>query len=208
MDVKPLYTTADHPGPGVGRRPIGRWLAGLMRLGRRDAHDDVAHRLYRQAVEQARQPVFYRDLAVPDTVDGRFDLIVLHVILVLRRLEAAGQGTGALRRRLQEVLFDDMDRALREMGVGDLSVGKHVKNMAGAFFGRLDAYGQALDAAAGDAALADAVRRNIYRGAAPSDQVVDRLAAYVEAAAARLAAVGSDALAQGRIDFGPVGPEA
>ena len=208
MDVKPLLTIADHSGPGVGRRPIGRWLAGLVRFGRRDAQDEVAQRLYRRAVEQARQPVFYRDLAVPDTVDGRFDLIVLHVILVLRRLEAAGQDTGALRRRLQEVLFDDMDRALREMGVGDLSVGKQVKKMAEAFFGRLDAYGQALGAAAEDAVLADAVRRNVYRGAAPSDQVVDRLATYVEAAAARLAAVGSDTLAQGRIDFGPMGPDA
>ena len=208
MDVKPLLTIADHPGPGAGRSPIGRWLVGLLRLGRRDVGDDVAHRLYRQAVEQARQPAFYRDLAVPDTVDGRFDLIVLHVILVLRRLAAEGEDAAPLGRRVQEVLFDDMDRALREMGVGDLSVGKQVKKMAEAFFGRLDAYGQALGAPAEDAALADAVRRNIYRGAPPSDQVVDRFAAYVEAAVARLAAVGSDGLARGRIDFGPVGPEA
>ena len=92
--------------------------------------------LYGAVVAQARQVVFYRDLGVPDTVDGRFELIVLHMVLLLRRLNREGDDGAALRQALFDVLLDDMDRSLREMGVGDLGVGRRVKAMGKAFYGR------------------------------------------------------------------------
>lgn len=128
-------------------------------------------------VAQARTPVFYREYAVPDTVAGRFDLLLLHLALVVERLmreepaKAFGQG-----------LFDrfctDMDDNLREMGIGDLSVPKHMKRVGEAFYGRSQAYQAAL-AAAGDGALSETLIRNVYGGVAPAPAAVARLGAYI-----------------------------
>lgn len=156
----------------------------LFRLfkGRRWA--DAADAVYSGIVRQARRAEFYTDLGVADTVDGRFDMIVLHAALVIRRLSAEKGSGPAVAQKVFDVMFRDMDHSLREMGVGDLSVGKHVKGMAKAFYGRAAAYEQGL--AEGRPVLEQALRRNLYRKTEPSDAQVAAMAAYVERQAAAL----------------------
>lgn len=162
--------------------------------------------LYGRLVAQARDPGFYRHAGVPDTLDGRFEMIVLHVYLVLRRLRRAQGETDELSRTLSEALFEDMDRNLREIGVGDLGVGKHVKRMAAAFRGRLAAYDTALDT--GDEALAAALERNLYGTVSPPSAEVARMVSYLRRECQALAAQSTADLSQGRLEFGPApGPE-
>lgn len=110
---------------------------------------DAALRLYTTLVSQARNPFFYAEAGVPDTGEGRFEMIVLFVALGDARLAREGEAFKALRRQLSEVMVDDLDRSLREMGVGDLSVGKKVRSLAGSAHLRLRGYGDC----ASDAAL-------------------------------------------------------
>lgn len=124
--------------------------------------------LYDDAVRQARQPVFFRDYGVEDALDGRFDLIVLHLCLLRFGIVKTGEepGDGKMLRAMDERFVMDMDHALREIGVGDLSVGRNVKKMMGAYNGRWTAYLAAFEAAAdgGDTELLrDALARNVYR---------------------------------------------
>ena len=157
--------------------------------------------LYGALVAQARAPAFYRELAVPDTLDGRFDMIVLHLFLVLRRLKAEGPSGQALSQELSEVFVRNMDQSLREMGVGDLGVGRRVKDMARALFGRIEAYETAL--AAGDAALQAALARNVYGAATPPAGAAAALADYVSQALAALDGRSLDQLQGGRLDLAP-----
>ena len=135
--------------------------------------------IYGMIVAQAREPLFYRAFAVPDTVNGRFDMVLLHLWMVLRRLRAARGGAG-----LSQALFDhfcgDMDDNLREMGVGDQTVPKRMRAFGEAFYGRAQAYDQAMDA--GSEALASAICKNIFDGAKLGQ--ARRLAAYARATAA------------------------
>ena len=150
-----------------------------------------------QLVARARAPVFFAGLAVPDTLDGRFDLVTLHAWLVLERLKAAHLDMEA--QTLMDTLFLSFDEALREQGTGDMGMGRKMKAMADAFFGRLKVY-----AAAGSSdELVAALARNVWRGAAAERQAAI-LAAYV--ASARTALAGSD-VAAGVLDFGPLPDE-
>jgi cytochrome b pre-mRNA-processing protein 3 len=157
--------------------------------------DDRALALYGEVIAAARRPSFYEGLRVPDTVEGRLELLMLHGGLVVARL-SADDGDRDLARTLTEVFFADMDRTLREMGIGDLSVPKKMKSVAGAFYGRLQAYGEA----PGEEALAEALSRNVYAGAEVGGSAV-ALARYVRAAAARLAETNPATLAAGRLDL-------
>ena len=152
--------------------------------------------IYGMIVTQAREPLFYRDLAVPDTVNGRFDLVLLHLWLVLRRLKSAGSGT-ALSQALFDHFCNDMDDNLREMGVGDLAVPKRMQAFGEAFYGRTAAYDMALTD--GSEALARAICKNVLDG----DRIekARELAAYVEAAMARLAQLDDAALLGGGWQF-------
>ncbi len=116
-------------------------------------------RLYGAIVAAARQEKFYLEMGVPDTLDGRFDMIVLHMFLVLDRLRG---GNDKFRQQLTDVFFSDLDRTLREMGVGDLSVSKKIRPMAEAFAGRIKAY--AVAAETGDPEILHALQRNVYSG--------------------------------------------
>jgi cytochrome b pre-mRNA-processing protein 3 len=173
----------------------------LFEAFRRPIEEAMAEQLYRIIVEQARQPVFYSDLGVPDTPDGRYDMIAAHVILVLRRLRDAHSETRKLAQALFDLMLADMDQNLREMGVGDLAVGKRVKGMAMAFYGRLAAYGAALrdDNAA---ALHAALSRNLYRKAMPEVTQVAAMATYLRREAARLDGEPVASLIAGRLRFG------
>jgi cytochrome b pre-mRNA-processing protein 3 len=137
---------------------------GVFWLLRRNPHERTGYVLYAQAVAAARDPTLYATVGVPDTLDGRFDLVGLHAFLVIRHLQTQPPPGPALAQAVFDAMFNDMDVALREMGVGDLAVGKKVKVMWEALHGRAIAYGRALDA--GDsAALQAALARNVWRGA-------------------------------------------
>lgn len=142
----------------------------------------AAARLHAAAAAQARARQFYL-AGVPDTFDGRFDLLMLHVFLLVRRLRRDGVDGARLAQALFERTFDDMDRTLREMGVGDLGVPRRVKAMAKAFYGRAAAYDAALDAA-DDSGLRTALGRNLF-GGGPAPESLCR---YVRRAEAGLAA--------------------
>jgi cytochrome b pre-mRNA-processing protein 3 len=169
----------------------------IFPLFRRSARTGTISALYGAIVAQARLPGFYRDYAVPDTVEGRFELIVLHLALVLDRL-----ADEPALRPLGQGVFDrfcqDMDHNLREMGVGDLTVPKQMRRMGGAFYDRAQAYREAL-AASGDEALAGILTRNIYDGAA--SQQANRLAAYMREAVGHLKALDQTTLAAGSLRF-------
>jgi cytochrome b pre-mRNA-processing protein 3 len=152
--------------------------------------------IYGMIVTQAREPIFYRDLGVPDTVNGRFDLLLLHLWLLLRRLRTA-QGGVDMSQALFDRFCEDMDDNLREMGVGDQTVPKRMRAFGEAFYGRVQAYDQAIDA--GAEALAQAICKNILNGAG-MDQA-RRLAAYAEAANVDLGQADDPALLRGSFKF-------
>jgi cytochrome b pre-mRNA-processing protein 3 len=141
--------------------------------------DGRVEALYGQAVAAARAPVFYERYGVADTVEGRLELLMLHVGLLSLRLSAEDADPD-LGRALTEHFFTDMDRSMREMGIGDLSVPKKIKKVAAAFFGRLQAYAEAPD----EEALGQALARNVLgAGAGPQTAA---LARYVRTLAAVL----------------------
>ncbi|MFN7169338.1 MAG: ubiquinol-cytochrome C chaperone family protein [Pannonibacter sp.] len=150
--------------------------------------------LYGAIVAQSRKAAFYANLGAPDTVDGRFDMIILHAMLLFRRLQGEGKEAVAVSQSVFDIFFADMDGSLREMGISDNAVPKKVKRMAEAFFGRAAAYGAAIDA--GDLnALAAAVDRNFFpENSTPAAAMA--LARYAMAAGPALAATPvSDILA-------------
>jgi len=158
----------------------------IFPLFRRSSRQDTISTLYGTIVAQARLPCFYREYGVPDTVNGRFDLLVLHLAIALDRL-----GEGSELRPMGQALFDrfceDMDDNLREIGVGDLSVPKKMRRIGEAFYGRAQAYRSAL-ASDGDEALVAALAKNVYGGAAPEPAAPVRLAAYIREAVRGLGA--------------------
>jgi cytochrome b pre-mRNA-processing protein 3 len=152
--------------------------------------------IYGMIVTQAREPLFYRDLGVPDTVNGRFDLLLLHLWMVLRRLKSVEAGTG-----LSQALFDhfcaDLDDNLREMGVGDLKVPKRMQAFGEAFYGRTAAYDMARTE--GREAFAQALCKNILNG--ENTEKARRLAAYAEASMSALGELDQARLLDGAWKF-------
>jgi cytochrome b pre-mRNA-processing protein 3 len=154
----------------------------ILRLFRRQFHPGTIHTLYGAIVAQARRPEFYEEFGIPDTVEGRFEMIVLHLAVVVRRLGRDPRGA-TLGRALLDAFGRDMDHNLREMGVGDLAVPKQIRRMMEAFYGRARSYDSAL-AADDPAALARALARNVFAGGTAGD--IARLADYVRRAAGQL----------------------
>lgn len=167
----------------------------------RAPRDDVPYEVYGALVAQARLPRFYSHMGVPDTVEGRFEMVALHAYLVLRHLRAAGGEGKALGQKLFDILFDDMDQTLREMGVGDLSVGKKIKALASSFYGRIQAYDQGL-AAPENEVLEAAIRRNIFGGTDVSEGNIAGIASYVRQVDQLLVAQPVAEVMAGRIVFG------
>jgi cytochrome b pre-mRNA-processing protein 3 len=171
---------------------------------RRNPNGATIRALYGAIVAQARSPAFYTAYGVPDTVEGRFELIVLHLVLLMRRLDgqaaAAGVGRGrGLGQGLFDVFCSDLDSNLREMGVGDFAVPKRMRRFGEAFYGRQRAYDAA--AAVADAReLEKALARNIF-GVADIDDRAARLARYVSAATKQLDAEDAGTLLAGRLTF-------
>ncbi len=177
-------------------------MLGLLR-GRRS--ERAGFELYGAAVRGGRDPYFYATLGVPDTLDGRFDLVGVHVVLIIRHLRELTEPGARLAQAVFDAMFSDMDFNLREMGVGDLAVGKRNREMWEALHGRAQAYEAPL-AARDVSALAEALARNIWRGeAAPPPGAAPALAALVLRRDDELQ--GQDLLA-GRVVFAPVEPAA
>lgn len=177
----------------------------LMRFPRLFKDSDVraaAHGIYCRLVEQARLPAFYVACGVEDTPDGRFDMIAVHATLILRRLKRDGDATADLAQEIFDVMFADMDQNLREMGVGDIGVGKRVKGMAQGFYGRLAAYDAGLRALHNDD-LVSALRRNLFRKSTPTDSQVAAIAEYIRREAASMDAQATAAFMNGSVSFGP-----
>ncbi len=160
------------------------WPFSHFRKPRGRSSDSIGA-IYGMIVARARDPLFYRDLGVSDTVDGRFDLLVLHLWMVLRRLRREDGGMEPAQA-LFDRFCDDMDDNLREMGVGDLTVPKRMQAFGEAFYGRAAAYDQALSNGRDDRQepLALAIGKNILNGQDPDK--ARRLAAYAQATMARL----------------------
>jgi cytochrome b pre-mRNA-processing protein 3 len=175
-------------------------LAAIKQLFSPALRRKQAHAAYVQIVAQARSPVFYRDWEIEDSVDGRFDIIIVHMFLVLARCEDAPDDAVAqdFYRDLAEIFFDDMDRSLREMGASDTGVGIRVKKMAQAFYGRMNAYREALG---NESAMAEALKRNAYRERAVRAESVASLAAYIGRNHQALRLQSLDAITSGQISF-------
>ena len=175
--------------------------AAVIFLGRRRSIRIAADLAYRIVVEQARHRAFFTEWGVPDTLDGRFELICLHAFLYLHRLKSERPRSARLGQRFFDTMFAELDRALRESGIGDLRVGKEVKRMAQGFYGQIRAYEAGL--AAGDSVLGAAIARNLLGTvggeARPTAAIVD----YVRAATAALARQSSAELLAGQVRFDP-----
>ena len=153
---------------------------------------------YRAIVERSREPAFYLDWGVPDTLDGRFEVLALHVFFVLNRLKGEPGQTAAFAQEVFDIMFADLDAALREMGAGDLGVGRRVQAMARGLYGRIAAYQKGL----GDAAeMVAALRRNLFGTVTGSDAQLAAFAAYAGRQVAALAAQPAAALVAGSIAF-------
>ena len=151
--------------------------------------------LHRALVNRARAPIFYTRFNVADTLDGRFDLLALHAFLLLERLREAGEGD--LAQGVIDTIFVSFDEGLRDLGTGDMGMGRRMKAMADAFYGRMQAYGASRDIAS----MAATLGRNLYRGAEGRDAQSQALAYYVFAARDYLARAD---VSDGTADYGPL----
>ena len=182
----------------------GTWVNRMiLRRFRPSSEERTIRDLYGAIVAQARSIEFYTAYGVPNTVQGRFDLIVLHLVLLLDRL-GRGEGSGRdIGQKLFDVFCRDLDGNLREMGVGDLAVPKQMRRFAEAFYGRQLAYGTAF-AAADDRELEMALARNIFNAVPGGRQEAcgeDKLARYARAALRQLEAQDAATILRGQSSF-------
>jgi len=169
----------------------------IFQLFRRARDDPSITSLYGTIVAQARAPAFYQSFGVPDTANGRLDMILLHVVLLLRRL-APEPAAGPLGQAVFDLFCRDMDANLREMGVGDLAVPRTMQRIGEAFYGRQAAYRAALDAH-DPQALITVLARNVLDGRAGAE--AEKLAGYVRAAVQSLTAQDIAELRAGKLGF-------
>jgi len=181
--------------PAQAARTFEAHLSFLQRIFGENKQRAPWAPLYGAIVAAGRDPFWYRDGAVPDTIDGRFDMVAAATALVLLRLEALGGEGRQPAVLLTELFIDDMDASLRQIGVGDYVVGKHVGRMVGALGGRL----AALRAGREQGSLAPAVRRNVFHDAPPSEEAVAAVAGRLERFAEALDAMSLEALAAGTL---------
>jgi cytochrome b pre-mRNA-processing protein 3 len=167
-------------------------------LARRKDRRAAAQAAYARIVERARAPVFYLDWGVPDTLDGRFELLALHAFLVLNRLKRERAASRRFAQLLFDIMFADLDRGVREMGATDLGVGRQVKTMARGFYGRVAAYDRGLR---DEAELQAALRRNLFGTTAPTEVQIDRAARYIRRQIAALADVPLATFMAGQVPF-------
>lgn len=171
-------------------------------FGKKNGNAAIVARQYEILTEAARQPALYQAFHVPDTVMGRFEMLSAVLILYFRRTRSSARAGQEIAQEIIDAFFEDVDHSIRELGVGDVSVPKRMKKFAGMFYGRLESYAAALDG--GDrAALAEALRRNIYPKAGEAAPAMAALAAYLFEAERVLASRGEDAVEAGQLLLPP-----
>ncbi|WP_245572745.1 ubiquinol-cytochrome C chaperone family protein [Lichenihabitans psoromatis] len=170
-------------------------MSFLFNRGRAASNRKIIDRLNDDIIAAVRNPVFYQSGDVPDTFNGRFELLVLHLALVVRRLRVLQDPAPAMGQDLIDTVFRHLDPAMRELGVGDMAVPKRMKKLAEAFLGRSVAYDLALRTT--DGSLADALSRNVYGGL----RTADAMSRYVRASAAALDALDSTAFLNHGVAF-------
>lgn len=181
----------------------------ILRFFRRNDGRETIQRLYGAIVAQSRDPVFYTEYGVPDSIAGRFEMILLHAFLLFHRLKNESEERRELGQRVFDAFCVDMDANLREMGVGDLTVPKKMKKVAEAFYGRVAAYDGALsepapaDGGRGADALQDALLRNVFESDAAFAVQAASLAAFTRRAVAALATVPFETFAGGAFPLPP-----
>ncbi len=167
----------------------------IFKLFRRNPNEALIDRLHGEIMAQARNPVLFTDYGVSDTPEGRFEMVALHVLMAVRRLNALPSPGPDLAQDLTDAMFQHFEIAFREMGVSDTTVPKRMKKFASSWLGRARAYGGALDAGDGEA-LSQALSRNVYG----EDKIIpqaSRLARYIEAVGAFWSSVPVDVFLSG-----------
>ena len=166
--------------------------------------EKCAIQLYAAIVAQARQPEFYMSYTIPDDINGRFEMIVLHTYMLCHRLKDEDEASRDLGQAVFDRFFQDMDHSLRERGIGDLSVPKKIKKMAQAFYGRVDAYDEAREA--GRDELVEALCRNFFPEDEDQRPEVQSLADYVYESTEKLSTMSVEEFKQGTVKFGDIQP--
>ena len=170
----------------------------ILNLFRKTPSNEAVYAVYRAIVAQSRQPVFYAEWGVPDTVTGRFDMISLHMALVFHRLRGAGGEAAEFGQALFDLFFKDMDRSLREMGAGDLAVPKKVRKMTEIFYAVMTGVNEAIER--GDEAGVEAVLRRTVLVETDGAHA-GALASYLVAQHGALVAQSLEALTGGKLEM-------
>ncbi|MEZ5923184.1 MAG: ubiquinol-cytochrome C chaperone family protein [Hyphomicrobiaceae bacterium] len=150
----------------------------LTWLRQRRSTDRIARALYGSSVTAARAPALYRDLGVPDTLAGRFEMVVLHTFLLMHRLSAEGPRGRAVAQTLAEAMIEQFDDDMRQLGVSDITVPKKIRKVASAAYGRFEAYAAAVESRDG-AALTAALLRNAFDNDQSSTAAAETLARWI-----------------------------
>jgi len=154
---------------------------------------------YREIAGQARDPAFYLSFGVPDTLDGRFEMLCLHAFLVFRHLKDAGEGAKNLAQAIYDEMFQDLDASLRDLGAADMGLGRRIKAMTEGLNGRIQAYQRGLEGSHGE--LRQAIERNVFGTVKARPEDVEAMTRYFEEADRKLGGMGSERLAAGPIIF-------
>ena len=170
----------------------------ILSLFSKKANTAHVYAIYNAIVAQSRQKKFYADWQVPDTVNGRFDMISLHLCLLFRRLKTGDEHTRVFSQAVFDLFFKDMDQSLREMGAGDMAVPKRIQKMGELFYGMLDKVTSALDEQ-DIKALRGVLSRNVYDGEEP--EAISKLADYVLSLEAELNIVEIDTILSGTLNL-------
>lgn len=164
---------------------------------KRNAYEQAAQAVYGQLLTRAKARIFYDGYGVPDNIEGRFEMVLLHAFLVLNRLVDEGQAGREFNQALFDVTFANMDQTLREMGIGDMGVPKRMKRMMQAFNGRMHAYTEAM--ITGD--IENALRRNVYAGAYVDAIALEKMVDYMRISTAAMANQPASDILEGRKIF-------
>ena len=171
----------------------------ILNLFRKNRATEAVYAVYAAIVAQSRQPRFYAEWGVPDTVTGRFDMICLHMALLFRRLRSEGKPVSEFAQAVFDLFFKDMDRSLREMGAGDLAVPKKIQKMGSMFYALMTNINEAMER--NDRAEVEAViRRNLFEGA--EDAAAGALTGYLFEQAEKLDQQPTASIVGGKIEMG------
>ncbi len=173
-------------------------------FGKKNGNRRIVEAQYAHLTAAARHPYLYQALDVPDTVMGRFEMLSAMLILYFRRTRSCSTSGQEIAQEIVDAFFEDVDHSIRELGISDVGVPKRMKKFAGMFYGRLESYAAALDAADRDA-LAQALRRNVYPQAGDDTPSMEGLADYLLAAEKGMAAVPEDAINTGALQVPAAG---